>query len=208
MLSPSSKSRPRRSDGRRTYESIVNAAADLVSLEGLDCLTIGSLADHLGISKSGLFAHFGSKEALQLATIEAARKRYVAAVFDPAMKAASGWPRLEALCALTLAYVETPEFPGGCFFVAAQAGARAASPAVREAVLDNKKQFRLLVERTIEAARAAGEVHEDIDAAQIAYELVAVLDAASWSVLTLLREADVVHARRAVEEILARVKAT
>jgi AcrR family transcriptional regulator len=199
--------RPRRSDGRRTYEQIVNAAADLVSCEGLDCLTIGSLADRLAISKSGLFAHFGSKEQLQLATVEAARRRYVAVVLEPALKVARGWPRLEALCANTLAYVGKPEFPGGCFFVAAQAGARGAVEPVRNAVLDNKASFRLLLEGTIKAARAAGDVRVDVDPQQMAYELVCALDGASWSVVTGQRLADLHLARAAVDGILRRARA-
>ena len=73
----------RRRRGNRTRESILQAAADLASVEGLEGLTIGRLATELGISKSGLFAHFGSKEELQLATIDAARRRFVDHVVKP-----------------------------------------------------------------------------------------------------------------------------
>src|SRR5215210_6127587 len=102
--------------GARTKNSILEHAVDLASLEGLEGLTIGRLADELGMSKSGLFAHFGSKEELQLATLDAAGQRFLDEVFRPAMSAPRGYPRLVALCREWLAYVERGVFPGGCFF--------------------------------------------------------------------------------------------
>lgn len=198
--------RRRRSDGLRTYDGIVNAAADIASLEGLDALTIGTLAERLEMSKSGLFAHFGSKEELQLATVEAARKRYVAAVLDTAMKAPAGVARIEALCAMTLDYVARPEFPGGCFFVATQAGVRSRAGSVRDAVIANKAYFRRLLERTIKEAKTHRELAAGVDAAQLAYELIAVMDAATWSTTDERREDDLRHAGRAVRTLLDRAK--
>ena len=87
----------RRRRGNRTRESILQAAADLASVEGLEGLTIGRLATELGMSKSGLFAHFGSKEELQLATIDAARRRFVDHVVKPSRSLPRGRARLEAL---------------------------------------------------------------------------------------------------------------
>jgi AcrR family transcriptional regulator len=206
MTTTHPNSRKRRTDGLRTHETIVNAAADLVSLEGLDTLTIGSLADRLGISKSGLFAHFGSKEGLQLEAIEAARKRYVAVVLKPALKSPRGWKRVEALCARALDYTNKPEFPGGCFFVAAQAGARGAARSVRSAVSEHKDYFRRLLVRTIKDAQEVGEVTTAVDAEQIAYELAAVLDAVTWSVGTDRVKPDRRYAALAVGSILRRAK--
>lgn len=202
----SASSRRRRSDGLRTYDGIVNAAADIASLEGLDALTIGTLAERLEMSKSGLFAHFGSKEELQLATVEAARKRYVAAVLEAAMKAPAGVARLEALCAMTLDYVARPEFPGGCFFVATQAGVRSRAGSVRDAVIANKAYFRRLLERTIKDAKARRELAADVDVDQLAYELIAVMDAATWSTTDERREGDLRHAGRAVRALLDRAR--
>jgi AcrR family transcriptional regulator len=195
--------RRRRLDGLRTYDAIVNAAADLASQEGLESLTIGTLAERLEMSKSGLFAHFGSKEGLQLATIEAARKRYVAAVLEPAMKAPPGLARLEALCERTIDYLAAPEFPGGCFFVAAQAGIRAKPGNVRDAVLSNKNYLRRQLVRMVKAAQARKELRSEADPEQLAYELVAVMDAASWSIASKWRDADLGHAARAVRGIIA-----
>ncbi|MBX9946158.1 MAG: TetR/AcrR family transcriptional regulator [Reyranella sp.] len=201
-----SASRRRRSDGLRTYDSIVNAAADIASLEGLDALTIGTLAERLEMSKSGLFAHFGSKEELQLATVEAARKRYVAAVLDTAMKAPAGMARIEALCAMTLDYVARPEFPGGCFFVATQAGVRSRDGSVRDAVTANKAYFRRLLRRTIQEAKTRRELAAAIDPDQLAYELIAVMDAATWSTTDERRQDDLQHAGRAVRSLLDRAR--
>lgn len=204
-LSASSRRR-RRSDGLRTYDGIVNAAADIASLEGLDALTIGTLAERLEMSKSGLFAHFGSKEELQLATVEAARKRYVAAVLDTALKAPAGVARIEALCTMTLDYVARPEFPGGCFFVATQAGVRSRAGSVRNAVIANKAYFRRLLERTIKEAKTRRELATGVDADQLAYELIAVMDAATWAATDERREDDLRHAGRAVRTLLDRAR--
>ena len=105
--------------GERTRQSILDRAVDLASIEGLGGLTIGRLAEELGMSKSGLFAHFGSKEELQLATIESARERFIEHAFRPALKAERGYPRLMAIARAWLAYVKREVFPGGCFFAAA-----------------------------------------------------------------------------------------
>ena len=100
------------SHGAQTRGTIVRAAADLASVEGLDGLSIGRLASELAMSKSGLFAHFGSKEDLQLAAIEEARQRYVQEVVAPGLAAGSGITRLYALCEAFLSYIERGVFPG------------------------------------------------------------------------------------------------
>lgn len=190
----------------RTFETIVNEAADLASQEGLETLTIGSLAARLAMSKSGLFAHFGSKEELQLATVEAARKRYVEAVLKPALRQSPGIARLEALCVSTIDYLRKPEFPGGCFFVAVQAGARTGNAAVRDAVSNNKNFFRQLLVRTIKEAKARREIGNSVEPELMAYELVAVLDAATWSVMTGQREVEIRLAEEAARSILERAR--
>ena len=108
-----------RMKGERTRHEHPRARRRLASLEGLEGLTIGRLADELGMSKSGLFAHFGSKEELQLATIEAASQRYIREIFTPALREPRGYPRLVAICESWLSYIRRGVFPGGCFFAAA-----------------------------------------------------------------------------------------
>ena len=113
--------RGRRPDGEGggARQAILDRAVDLASSEGLEGLTIGRLAAELGMSKSGLFGHFGSKEDLQLATIEEASRRFVGEVVEPALREPDGAPRLRALTDRYLDYVERQVFPGGCFFAAA-----------------------------------------------------------------------------------------
>jgi AcrR family transcriptional regulator len=103
----------------RTREAILDRAVDLASTQGLEGLTIGRLATDLEMSKSGLFGHFGSKEELQLATIEAASGRFVTEVIQPTLAEPEGAPRLRALARSYLDYLERGVFAGGCFFAAA-----------------------------------------------------------------------------------------
>jgi AcrR family transcriptional regulator len=105
----------------QTREAILERAVDLASAEGLEGLTIGRLAAETGMSKSGLFRHFGSKEELQLAAIEAASRRFVAEVIQPALAAEEGAPRLRALCEQYLGHLERQVFSGGCFWGAVSA---------------------------------------------------------------------------------------
>jgi AcrR family transcriptional regulator len=102
-----------------TRGAILDRAVDLASSEGLEGLTIGRLARELDMSKSGLFAHFGSKEGLQLATVEAAAQRFLDDVVLPAQDAEEGAPRLRAYCESFVSYMERRVFPGGCFWSAA-----------------------------------------------------------------------------------------
>src|SRR5881396_2676484 len=105
--------RRRRSDGERSRSAILREAGQLATVEGIGGLSISRLADAVGMSKSGLFAHFGSKEELQLATIEAADSLFAAQVLEPASGAAGGLERLRALADAYLRYVEAEVFPGG-----------------------------------------------------------------------------------------------
>jgi AcrR family transcriptional regulator len=167
--------------GARTRGDILRAAADIASVDGLDGLSIGRLATELGMSKSGLFAHFGSKESLQLATIEEARQRYVKEVIAPAFAAGSGIIRLHALCESFLAYIERAVFPGGCFFASAMAefDAKEPSPA-RDRTAECQKQWMTTLERAAEDARAKGELRPDSDPSQLAFELEGALLSANW----------------------------
>src|SRR6188472_3000608 len=108
--------RKRRSDGERSRNAILHEAARLATVEGIEGLSISRLADAVGMSKSGLFAHFGSKEELQLATVEAASAVFAAQVTDPAAGASTGHERLRRLVDGYLRYLAVDTFPGGCFF--------------------------------------------------------------------------------------------
>ena len=105
--------------GERTRRAILSTAAALASQDGLEPLSIGRLAEATGMSKSGLFAHFGSKEELQLATVDHAAELFVREVIAPAREAPRGLARVWALCENMIDYAERQVFPGGCFFAAA-----------------------------------------------------------------------------------------
>jgi AcrR family transcriptional regulator len=176
---------PAESDGRRrrgnaTRESILQEAADLASVEGLEGLTIGRLATELGMSKSGLFAHFGSKEELQLATIDAARRRFVDTVIRPSRGMPRGRARLEALLLDWLAYFRNEVFRGGCFFNAVKAEFDSRpDTAVREVIAEDIRQFLALLAREIEKAQEAGDLDPSVDPVQLAFELDAFGGAAN-----------------------------
>jgi AcrR family transcriptional regulator len=176
---------PDEADGRRrrgnaTRESILQAAADLASVEGLEGLTIGRLATELKMSKSGLFAHFGSKEELQLATIGAARRRFVDHVIRPSRGLPRGRARLEALMLDWLTYFRSGVFRGGCFFntVKAEFDSRP-NTAVREVIAEDIRQFLALLAREIEKAQEAGDLDPSVDPEQLAFELDAFGGAAN-----------------------------
>src|SRR3954470_14264682 len=138
-----------RSDGRRSREKILLAAASLATVEGIDGLSIGRLADHIGMSKSGLYAHFGSKEELQLAAIDAAEEIFAEAVILPAREPEGAFDRLEALCDHFLRYLEEPVFPGGCFFASAAAELDTHPGPVKERLAESLSGWRALLRRRV-----------------------------------------------------------
>lgn len=167
--------------GAATRDAILHTAADIASVDGLDGLSIGRLATELTMSKSGLFAHFGSKESLQLATIEEARQRYVREVIEPALAAGTGIKRLHALCESFVSYVERAVFPGGCFFAAAMAEFDCKAPGpVRDGIAGCQEQWMNTLERAAGDALAKGELRTDTDPRQLAFELEGALLSANW----------------------------
>lgn len=157
--------------GERTRESILRAAVNLASVEGLEGLTIGRLAENLKMSKSGLFAHFGSKEELQLATVEMARTIFLEHVVRPALTQPEGVPRLWALCDAWLRYVERPVFPGGCFFSAAAFEFDSRPGPVRDRIAKVLKGWLETLSRAVEGAKKAGHLIPEVDSAQLAFEI-------------------------------------
>ncbi|HEX8559737.1 MAG TPA: TetR/AcrR family transcriptional regulator [Pyrinomonadaceae bacterium] len=171
----------RRAHGARTRQAILEAAVDLASEEGLEGLTIGRLAAGLSMSKSGLFAHFGSKEELQLATVEAAREVFVREVVRPAFEAGEGLARLWRLCEVWLAHVRGEVFRGGCFFAAAASEFDGRPGAVRDRVAEIMKEWLALLRRSVAEAQGAGQLDAGADPAQLAFELNALELGANWA---------------------------
>jgi AcrR family transcriptional regulator len=165
--------------GERTRNAILQQAAQLATVAGLEGLSIGHLATAAGMSKGGLYAHFGSKEELQLATVETARQIFVEDVMRPGLAAPRGLRRLLAVCDAFLSHVERRVFPGGCFFVVATAEVAARPGPVRDAVAQQQRQWLDLLQRLVGEAQELSEVPAEVDPAQLAFELEALLVAAN-----------------------------
>jgi AcrR family transcriptional regulator len=167
--------------GDRTRSAIVARAVDIASVEGLEGLTIGRLADELGMSKSGLFAHFGSKEELQLATVQAARERFLNEVFRPALQVERGYPRLIEICRSWLDYVDRDVFPGGCFFAAASFEFDSRSGPVRDAIAKMMDDWIGAIEKAVELAQEEGHLDPNIEPAQLSFEINALFFGANFA---------------------------
>ena len=173
--------RARKAHGERTRRNILEAAVDIASAEGLEGLTIGRLAAETGMSKSGLFAHFGSKEDLQLATVEAARSIFIREVIRPAFDAEEGLERLWRLCEIWLEYVRGGVFRGGCFFAAAASEFDSRPGPVRDRIAEIMKEWLTTLRRAVTQAQASKQLAREVDASQLAFELNALELGANWA---------------------------
>lgn len=165
--------------GNRTRQSVLRRAVDIASVEGLEALSVGRLAGELQLSKSGVFALFGSKQELQLATVREASRIYVAEVLEHASKAVAGVARLWRLCEAWLDYSQRRVFPGGCFFYGVMAEFDAREGPVHDALVEAQRAWMSRLESCAEEARAAGELRADTDSAQLTFELVALMETAN-----------------------------
>jgi AcrR family transcriptional regulator len=195
--------KPGRPKGERTRESILRAAVDLASLEGLEGVTIGRLADELKMSKSGLFAHFGSKLDLQLAIVGMAREIFKERVIRPALAKPPGMPRLRELCDRWLSHVEEKVFAGGCFFTAASFEFDSRPGPVRTAIVEAMQQWLALLTRAIEESQKTGHIKTNLIAERFALEIYSMAMGAHWAFQLLDQKTALVNAR---ETILARLR--
>jgi AcrR family transcriptional regulator len=154
-------------------------AVDLASVGGLEGLSIGALAADTDRSKGGVVALFGTKEQLQLATVEAAREIFIERVIAPALAVQGGRARLDALLGGWLDYSESRVFAGGCFFAAAAMELGSRPGPVRDAVAAAMADWHETVRHVIQRAMDAGELTSTTDAAQLAFEVTAILDGAN-----------------------------
>jgi AcrR family transcriptional regulator len=194
--------RAQRPRGLRTRLAILRKAVNIASIEGLEGLTIGKLASALGISKSGLFAHFGSKEDLQCAVVDAARDIFVEKVVLPANQY-HGLKRLRALCENWMEYGEGRVFPGGCFFSAASLEFDDRPGRVRDKIVGLMQKWLGNLALAAEDAQQAGEIKEGADVRQLAFEIQALAMGANWS-SRLFRNPDIFRAAR--KAILRRIE--
>ncbi len=188
----------RRVRGARTRQAILTHAAQVASSEGLEAVSLQRLAGELGISKSGLFAHFGSKQELQLATVEEAGRVFTEEVLLPGLRAPAGSRRLWAMCNSYLSYLERGVFPGGCFFEAAAAEFDSRPGPVRDLVLERHRFFSSSLDRAAREGQAAGDIRADADTGQLAWELNCLLTGANASYLVERDDQFLERARRAI----------
>jgi AcrR family transcriptional regulator len=193
-----------RADGARTRQEILHAAAGLATTRGFQGLSLGDLARHLGMSKSGLFAHFKSKEDLELATIDTAVEIFDREVLQPIARAPAGLRRLRVLVDAVLSYLERKVFPGGCFFAAAAAEFDTRPGPARDRVLAVLENWFGLLTECVRDAQTAREIDPAVDVAQTVFEVQAMLVAANFLFVLTNDPGRLAQARRGVETVLAR----
>jgi AcrR family transcriptional regulator len=200
------RQRRTRSDGERSYRAILDAAARLATTEGLEGVSFARVASEIGMSKSGLFSHFASKQELQLATIATAEAIYAAEVIEPAMRVVEGRQRLERLCERYLSYVKRGVFPGGCFFAATAAELGTRSGPIRDRIRAVLVGWDELLEANLHAAQRHGDVAEDVDIGQLIFEINALLHEANGQYLLFHDAAALDRARAAIADRLERAE--
>ena len=191
-----------RADGKRSRHAILDAAARLATVEGLNGLSIGGLAEHIGMSKSGLYAHFKSKEELQLATIDTAAGLFSAEVVEPGRAAPAGRARLWALSNEFLAHLERGVFPGGCFFASVAAEIDTRPGRVRDRIIEFIESWVGELIQAVEDAQRLGEIDATEAAGQLAFEVNAMLLMANAAYVMDPGPDPLDRARRGIERLI------
>jgi AcrR family transcriptional regulator len=193
--------------GSDTRDAILERAVQLASEVGLEGLTIGRLASALDLSKSGLFAHFDSKEGLQVATLDRAAESFAAVVVRPALRARRGEPRLRALVDNWLRWpIEVPQ-PGGCIFVQASVELDDKPGPARDRLVTLQREWLASLATAVKGAIAEGHFRRDVDPEQVAFELYGIM-LSTHHAARLLRDSRAnARARRAIDRLLASCRA-
>jgi AcrR family transcriptional regulator len=164
-----------RADGERTRSAILRAAASLATVDGLEGLSIGNLAAAIGMSKSGLYAHFGSKQELQLATVEEAGRIFADEVVKPALAAPAGLAQLVAVCEAFFGHLQRRTFPGGCFFAGAALEMGTRPGPVKESVAAFQAGFVDLLRGFTATAIEQNELPPGEDPNRLAFEMNGII---------------------------------
>jgi AcrR family transcriptional regulator len=196
---------PHLSKGQASRTTILLTAAKLATTKGLDGLSIGDLAAEIGMSKSGLYAHFRSKEELELATIETAAAIFDHEVLQPAARAHAGTERLGALVDAFLSHLERRVFPGGCFFASVASELDTRPGAARDRVVQVLDQWQSLLRQCILDAQACGEIDPKAEVAQAAFEIQAMLLAGNYQFVMTNDPVRLSQSRKGVEHVLTRL---
>ncbi len=192
-----------RADGIESRRAILDAAARLATVRGLEGLSIGDLAQHIGMSKSGLYAHFKSKEELELATIETAAQIFVEDVIHKVPPTLEGLARVDALCEAFFQHLVRRIFPGGCFFATLAAQLAPRPGRVRDRIMQMQSLWIAQFKRALNQARLAGDLPRDVDRDQLAFEITAMLFRANFAWIVAEDESVLDQARLGVKHVLA-----
>ena len=163
------------SKGIQTHQAILDHATRLASQVGLGGLTIGALADEMDLSKSGLFAHFLSKEALQMQVLDHGAEAFVEAVVRPALKAPRGVPRLRVLFEGWIDWARSRPLPGGCLFVAAATELDDRPGPVRDRLVQLQRDWLNVIAVSFDKGKTKGHFKADADGMQFAHDLYGVM---------------------------------
>ena len=193
--------------GEQTRVAILDAALALASAGGFESLTIGSLAEQVGLSKSGLFAHFGSREELQIAAIEAAAARFTETVFVPALTARRGVPRLRALFERWLDWTKRTGLAHGCPMQAAAVEFDDRPGPVRDAVSEHFSRLERELGRAVGLAIDQGHLRRDLDVGQFVFDMTGIVLAYYHSARLFDRAQAEARARAAFDRLLAAASA-
>jgi AcrR family transcriptional regulator len=197
-----------RARATRTRAEILSVAVDVASAEGLAGLSIGRLATELRLSKTGIFAHFGSKEQLQLATVGAAKQIFLEQVVQPSRTSSRGLPRLRAMLESWLGYVERIVFRGGCFFAAASAEFDSRPGKVRDEIALLTKTWLMALQAEALYARKEKQIKASVVPSQLAFELHAYVQEANWAFQLFNDNLAFSRARQAISDRLAEASAS
>ena len=191
------------SKGEETRDRIVERAFRLASRDGLVGLSIGKLATQLGLSKSGLFAHFGSKEGLELEVLKAAASRFTEQVMKPAFAAPRGVARLRKLFKGWLAWNNDPAQPGGCFILAASAELDDTEGPQRDFLAATQASLLAALAKAARLAVEVGELRTDLDCEQFAFEMLGIVMAYHHTRRLLRDPKAEARAKQAFEHLLS-----
>ena len=191
--------------GQSSRTTILLAAAKLATMKGLNGLSLSDLASEVGMSKSGLYAHFKDKEALELATIEIAATIFDSEVLQPAIAVQAGTERLKALASSFLSHLERKVFPGGCFFASVAAELDTRPGSARDRVVEVLGKWLSLLKQCIIDAQELGEIDPKAEVDQAVFEIEAMLLAANFLFVMMNDPMYLVQARSGVENVLKRL---
>lgn len=192
--------RPRK--GELTRATILDAALGMARSAGIDALTIGALAELTSMSKSGVFAHFGSREDLQVAVVQEYHRRFQSLVFDVAMREPRGAARLRALFANWI-HLVTDEISQGCIYMSGAFEYDDRPGPVRDALVESISIWRAALVRACRQAVECGDVHPDTDAEQVVFELFGIILALHHDARLLHAPDALARAERAASRVLA-----